>query len=176
MLEITRHENFQEKVGIQNSCIFLPFHDVLSLFDKISCFFVKSHSHVWITFKKQFFSHVFKNVRPWQTDQPHIKRVDFAGEVNFEFLMRGFFPSALMTLYQNWSRHSNFKKNFKNGQKFLLFPLLFSECFHLPTIPPFNVLLHMSLACPLKVEIINAVHYHCHGNQNTMKLGSYLLA
>ena len=30
-----------------------------------------------ITFNKQFFSHVFKNVRPWQTDQPqkhmHVK-------------------------------------------------------------------------------------------------------
>ena len=28
------------KIG-QNSFIFLPFHDVLGLFDKISCFFVK---------------------------------------------------------------------------------------------------------------------------------------
>ena len=25
-----------------------------------------------ITFNKQFFSHVFKNVRPWQTDQPRV--------------------------------------------------------------------------------------------------------
>ena len=24
-----------------------------------------------ITFNKQFFSHVFKNIHPWQTDQPH---------------------------------------------------------------------------------------------------------
>ena len=32
----------------QNLCIFLPFHDVLGLFDKISCFFVKSHSHACI--------------------------------------------------------------------------------------------------------------------------------
>ena len=33
----------------QNLCIFLPFqfHDVLGLFDKIPCFFVKSHSHAW---------------------------------------------------------------------------------------------------------------------------------
>ena len=31
----------------QNLCIFLPFHDVLGLFDKISCFFVKSPSHAW---------------------------------------------------------------------------------------------------------------------------------
>ena len=31
----------------QNLCIFLPFHDVLGLFDKISCFFVKSPSHTW---------------------------------------------------------------------------------------------------------------------------------
>ena len=37
----SRHEKFQEKAGIQNSCIFLPFHDVLGFFDKISCFLLK---------------------------------------------------------------------------------------------------------------------------------------
>ena len=31
----------------QNLCIFLPFHYVLGLFDKISCFFVKNYSHAW---------------------------------------------------------------------------------------------------------------------------------
>ena len=48
-----RHENFQEKSRNscffgQNLCIFLPFHDVLGLFDQISCFFVKSHFHAYM--------------------------------------------------------------------------------------------------------------------------------
>ena len=41
-----RQENFQEKAGVpaffgQNSCIFLPFHDVLGLFNKIPAFLLK---------------------------------------------------------------------------------------------------------------------------------------
>ena len=33
-----------------------------------------------ITFNKQFFSYVFKNVRPWQTDQPQFNCVAFSCE------------------------------------------------------------------------------------------------
>ena len=49
-----------------------------------------------ITFNKQFFSHVFKNVRPWQTDQPlmHLK----GALDNFSLIPQFFFPTISIPL------------------------------------------------------------------------------
>ena len=45
-----------------------------------------------ITFNKQFFSHVFKNVHPWQTDQPPIMVITCTWNV-LSFLVAGLYDN-----------------------------------------------------------------------------------
>ena len=81
----------------------------------------------------------------------HIKRVDFADEVNSKFFIwciRSFSQFKMTPIYQNQSIHVNFAP--ENGSKILF---LFSECFHLYLRQPTAAKSPLSICC-----ITNSIH------------------